>query len=80
MLGGVTGQCASGSSSACITGARKPAMDAIHSASQYQKQNRDTSLSDEDLEELLESIPYHNQIIHSIHEMMTSGCTHVIAR
>ena len=35
-------------------------LNEIHSASQYQKQNRDTSLSDEDLEELLESIPYHD--------------------
>ena len=42
--------------------------------------NRDTSLSDEDLEELLESIPYHDQIIHSIQGTMTSGCTCVIAR
>ena len=50
-------------------------LNAIHSASQYQKQNRD-----EDLEELLESIPYHDQIIHSIQGMMTSGCTRVIAR
>ena len=34
----------------------------------------------EDLEELLESIPYHDQIIHSIQGMMPSGCTRVIAR
>ena len=55
-------------------------LNAIHSASLYQKQNREISLSDEDLEELLESIPYHDQIIHSIQGMMTSGCTRVIAR
>ena len=35
-------------------------LNAIHSASQYHKQNRDTSLSDEDLEDLLESIPDHD--------------------
>ena len=55
-------------------------LNAIHSVSQYQKQKKDTSLSDEDLEELLESIRYHDQIIHSIQGMMTSGCTRVIAR
>ena len=41
-------------------------LNAVHSAPQYQKQNRDASLSGEDLEDLLESIPYHDQIIHSI--------------
>ena len=61
-------------------------LKAVHSASQYQRQNRDASLSNEDLEDLLESIPYHDQIIHSIQGMMpsgqmvTSGCTRVIAR
>ena len=55
-------------------------LNAIRSASQYQKQNKDTSLSDEGLEDLLESIPYHDQIIHSIQRMMPSGCTRVIAR
>ena len=52
----------------------------------YQRQNRVASLSNEDLEDLLESIPYHDQIIHSIQGMMpsglmvTDGCTRVIAR
>ena len=47
-------------------------LNAVHSAPKYQKQNRDASLSGEDLEDLLESIPYHDQIIHSIQGTMPS--------
>ena len=72
MSRGVVGQCASGSDSAIITGAGSLQLNAIHSAPQYQKQNRDASLSGEDLEDLLVSIPYHDQIIHSIQGMMPS--------
>ena len=39
-------------------------LNAAHSASQYQRQNRGASLSNEDL---LESTPYRDQIIQSIH-------------
>ena len=44
----------------CIREQLSLQLNAIHSASQYHKQNRDTSLSDEDLEDLLESIPDHD--------------------
>nr|POF07576.1 cytochrome p450 [Quercus suber] len=49
---------ASGCSPACTTGAGKgPQLNAAHGASQYQRQNRGASLSNEDIEDLLESIP-----------------------
>ena len=50
-------------------------LNAGHNASQYHRKDRVASLSNEDLEDLLESIPYHDQIIHSIQGMMPSGLT-----
>ena len=50
-------------------------LNAGHDASQYQRKDRVVILSNEDIEYLLESIPYHDQIINSIQGMMPSGLT-----
>ena len=50
-------------------------LNARHNASQYHRKDRVASRSNEDLEDLLESIPYHDQIIHSIQGMMPSRRT-----
>nr|POE80766.1 hypothetical protein CFP56_73725 [Quercus suber] len=44
-------------------------LDTGHDASEGQRKNRDPILRNEDLEDLIESIPHHDQIIHSIQEM-----------
>lgn len=51
----------------------KMQVNAGHSASQYQWKTRDAIMSNEELEDLIESIPYHDQIIHSIQGMMPHG-------
>ena len=45
-------------------------LDAGHNAP---KSQRDVNLGNEDLEDLIESIPHHDQIMHSIQEMYPSG-------
>ena len=50
-------------------------LNAGHNASQYQRKDGVVILSNEDLEYLLESIPYHDQIINSIQGIMPSGLT-----
>ena len=48
-------------------------LDAGHNAPQNQGKNRDVILGNEDLEDLIDSIPHHDQIMHSIQEMYPSG-------
>ena len=48
-------------------------LDAGHNAPKSQRKNRDVILGNEDLEDLIESIPHHDQIMHSIQEMYPSG-------
>ena len=48
-------------------------LDAGHNAPESQRKNRDVILGNEDLEDLIESIPHHDQIMHSIQEMYPSG-------
>ena len=48
-------------------------VNAGHNASQHQWKNKDVIMSNEELENLIESIPYHDQIIHSIQGMMPHG-------
>ena len=48
-------------------------LDAGHNAPQSQGKNRDVILGNEDLEGLIDSIPHHDQIMHSIQEMYPSG-------
>ncbi|KAL0007097.1 hypothetical protein SO802_008599 [Lithocarpus litseifolius] len=50
-------------------------LDAGHNATEDHKKNRDAILRNEDLEDLIESIPHHDQIIHSTQEMYPSGMT-----
>ena len=51
----------------------KMQVNAGHSVSQYQWKTRDAIMSNEELEDLIETIPYHDQIIHSIQGMMQHG-------
>ena len=48
-------------------------LDAGHNAPESQRKNRDVILGNEDLEDLIESIPHHDQIMHSIQEMYPRG-------
>ena len=48
-------------------------VNAGHSASQHQWKNKDAIMSNEELHDSIESIPYHDQIIHSIQGMMPRG-------
>ncbi|KAL0005122.1 hypothetical protein SO802_012683 [Lithocarpus litseifolius] len=48
-------------------------VNAGQSASQHQWKTRDAIISNEELEDFIESIPYHDQIIHSIQGMMPHG-------
>ena len=55
-------------------------LDIGHDASEGQRKNRDPILRNEDLEDLIESIPHHDQIIHSIQEMYPSGMNYTCHR
>ena len=48
-------------------------VNAGHSVSQNQWKTRDAIMSNKELEDLIESISYHEQIIHSIQWMMPHG-------
>nr|POE48299.1 hypothetical protein CFP56_50004 [Quercus suber] len=55
-------------------------LDIGHDASEGQRKNRDPILRNEDLEDLIESIPHPDQIIHSIQEMYPSGMNYTCHR
>ena len=52
---------------------QKQGRTAGHNARESQRKNRDVIHGNEDLEDLIESIPHHDQIMHSIQEMYPSG-------